>query len=166
MVSWVLNGGLLKYIRKEIMANWCADNLKNGGYSSDTSAPYKYRVLPIQIPTRAFCWFKSRLKVCALYNYCPCVSVTWRFVHHRQVILLCDDNMTICSPEAGNIAILPVEGEQIMLPLHKANHCFIIPKKMFTQSAEQLNTDQHCVFVSFAVKLYSAGSQKMYTITV
>ena len=43
--------------------------------------------------------------------------------------------MTICSPEAGNIArgrsqrvILHVEGEQIvMLPSHKGNDCFIIP---------------------------------------
>ena len=43
--------------------------------------------------------------------------------------------MTICSPEAGNIArgrssrvILPVEGEQIViLPSHKGNNCFIIP---------------------------------------
>ena len=42
--------------------------------------------------------------------------------------------MTICSPEAGNIArgrsprvILPFEGEQIvMLPSHKGNNCFII----------------------------------------
>ena len=43
--------------------------------------------------------------------------------------------MTVCSPEAGNIArgssprvILPVEGEQIvMLPSHKGKNCFIIP---------------------------------------
>ena len=43
--------------------------------------------------------------------------------------------MTVCSPEAGNIArgrspkaILPVDGEQIvMLPSHKGNNYFIMP---------------------------------------
>ena len=52
-----------------------------------------------------------------------------------QLLPLCAGNMTICSPEAGNIAwgpsprvILHVEGEQIvMLSSHKGNNCFIIP---------------------------------------
>ena len=52
-----------------------------------------------------------------------------------QLLPLCEGNMTVCSPEAGNIArgqspraILPVEGEQIvMLPSHKGNSCFIMP---------------------------------------
>ena len=46
-----------------------------------------------------------------------------------QLLPLCEGNMTVCSPEAGNIArgcsprvILPVESEQI-----KDNNCFIIP---------------------------------------
>ena len=74
--------------------------------------------------------------------------------------------MTICSPEAGNIdrernpkAILPVEGEQIViLPSHKSNNCFIMPINIFSLQFEKkttthkLNTDQHCVN-SFAVKL-------------
>ena len=42
--------------------------------------------------------------------------------------------MKICSPEAGNPrAILPVEGEQIvMLPSHKGNKCFIMPINNFS----------------------------------
>ena len=52
-----------------------------------------------------------------------------------QLLPLCEGKMTICSPEASNIApgcslrvILHVEGEQIvMLPSHKGNNCFIIP---------------------------------------
>ena len=47
--------------------------------------------------------------------------------------------MTICSPEAGNIArghspraILPVEDKQIViLPSHKDNNCFIMPFNFF-----------------------------------
>ena len=75
-----------------------------------------------------------------------------------QLLPLLEGNMKICSPEAGNIA-LTVEGEKIvMLSSHKANNCFIIPKnnnnKQFLQYAEILNTDQHYVFISFAVKLY------------
>ena len=52
-----------------------------------------------------------------------------------QLLPLCEGNMTVCSPEAGNIArgrspraILPVEGEQVVtLPSHKGNNCFIMP---------------------------------------
>ena len=42
-ITWRDNGpdgGLLVYIREEFMTYWCIDNLKNGGYSSDTSVPY------------------------------------------------------------------------------------------------------------------------------
>ena len=75
----------------------------------------------------------------------------------------------------------PVEGEQIViLPSYKDNKCLIVPKKKkkkkkkILQSAEKLNTDQHCVFVSFAFvvfvlkngKLNSAWSQKMFKATM
>ena len=46
-----------------------------------------------------------------------------RFVHPRQVILLVSEgDMTICSPEAGNIAraILPDSGEQIIMSPSRA----------------------------------------------
>ena len=56
-----------------------------------------------------------------------------------QLLPLCEGKMTICSPEVGNIAwgqrpraILPVEGEQIvMLTSHKDNNCFIMPIDIF-----------------------------------
>ena len=42
---------------------------------------------------------------------------------------LCEDNMTIYSPEADNIA---VEGELIfMLPSYKGNNCFIVQINIF-----------------------------------
>ena len=52
-----------------------------------------------------------------------------------QLLPLSEGDMTICSPEAGNIAqgqsprvILSVEGEQIVMsPSLKDNNCFIIP---------------------------------------
>ena len=55
--------------------------------------------------------------------------------------------MTICSPEAGNIArvrsrrlILPVEGEQIvMLPSHKGNNCFIMSINIFVCNVKEKN---------------------------
>ena len=52
-----------------------------------------------------------------------------------QLLPLSEGDMTICSPEAGDIArgrspraILPVEGEQIVMsPSLKGNNCFIMP---------------------------------------
>ena len=54
--------------------------------------------------------------------------------HIIQLLPLCEGNMTICSPEAGNIArgrgpgaILPVKGEQIvMLSSHNCLLCRLI----------------------------------------
>ena len=51
----------------------------------------------------------------------------------KQLLPLCEDNMTICSPSTCNITlglrprtILPASGEQIvMLPSHKGNNCII-----------------------------------------
>ena len=83
--------------------------------------------------------------------------------YNIQLLPLCEGNMTICSPEAGNIArgrspraTLLVEGEQIaMLPSHKGNNCFIMPINIFVCSVKKkkMNTDQRCVLISFAVKL-------------
>ena len=52
----------------------------------------------------------------------------------KQLLSLSKGDMTICSPEAGNIArgqspraILPVEGEQIVMsPSLKGNNCIIL----------------------------------------
>ena len=107
----------------------------------------------------------------------------WRFVHPRQVILpsgewfvhprqvilpsgfargqyyLSRVNKSSCYPHTRATicprAILPVEGEQIvMLPSHKGNNCFIMPINIFVCNVKKnMNTDQRCVLISFAVKL-------------
>ena len=78
-----------------------------------------------------------------------------------QLLPLCEGNMMICSPEAGNIsqgrsprAIFPVAGEQIiMLPSHKGNNCFIMPINIFSLQFEKKRILISTVFISFAVKL-------------
>ena len=58
--------------------------------------------------------------------------------------------MTICSPEAGDIArgrspraILPVEGEQIVMsPSLKGNNCFIIPNPFLKQISDTTGQTQ------------------------
>ena len=74
----------------------------------------------------------------------PYIGIGWEYqsifkrpsyANSIQLLPLCEGNMTVCSPEAGNIVrersprvILPVAGERIvMLPSHKDNNCFIIP---------------------------------------
>ena len=75
--------------------------------------------------------------------------------------------MTICSPEAGNIArgrspraILPVEGEQIVMsPSLKGNNCFIIPNHFRTKLANNNITLHKGIFYSILAKF---GRQKIF----
>ena len=62
--------------------------------------------------------------------------------------------MTICSPEAGNIARgrspIPVEGEHIvMLPSQKANNCFIMAIYIFLCNVKNENEVINTVFIYF-----------------
>ena len=71
------------------------------------------------------------------------MRVTWRFVHPRQVILPFRVLVLTARgrPEAGNSsprAILPVEGEQIVMsPSLKGNNCFIIPNHIWNNSLRE-----------------------------
>ena len=47
-----------------------------------------------------------------------------KFKNNIQWLPLSESYRAICSPEAGDIAILPVEGEQIVMsPSLKGNNC-------------------------------------------
>ena len=79
------------------------------------------------------------------------VSIGWLLtkgimkINNIQLLPLCEDNMTMCSSEADNIArgrslraILPVRGEQVvMLSSHKGNNCFIMPINIFSLQCEK-----------------------------
>ena len=66
-------------------------------------------------------------------------------IDNIQLLPLCEDNMTMCSSEADNIArgrslraILPVRGEQVvMLSSHKGNNCFIMPINICSLQCEK-----------------------------
>ena len=70
---------------------------------------------------------------------------------------LCEGNMTICSPEAGNIAsgnITCLGGQIVILPSYKGNNCFIMPINILVCNVKKKNnTDQLGVLISFAVTL-------------
>ena len=74
----------------------------------------------------------------------------WKFHVHLATIIkllpLCEGNMAICSPEAHNITfegdVTRTQGQQLFYYTEK---CTL---------SQKLNADQHCVFNSFAVKLY------------
>ena len=79
-----------------------------------------------------------------------------------QLLPLSEGDMTICSPEAGNIArgrspraILPVEGEQIVMsPSLNGNNCFIIPNHIWNNSLREKQYYPHTRTTLLKVSIY------------